>query len=255
MMRTVVIIPARMGSSRFPGKPLAKILDLPMIEHVRRRALLAEGVDAVIVATCDDAIRRAVEAAGGRAVMTSPRHERCTDRIAEAARHLDADIVVNLQGDEPCVLPRSAADVARPLVENRGCLCSCLVYPAATHEELQNPNYVKTVLSRSGSVLYFTRSVVPSRREGESPDLYRQSGIMAYRRAFLEKFASWPQTPLERAESVDMLRILENDYRIQAVVTPYLTPGVDVPADVALVERLLRSDPEQAAWYERIRAM
>jgi len=254
-MKTVVIIPARMGSSRFPGKPLARILDLPMIEHVRRRALLCEGIHAVIVATCDDPIRRTVESFGGTAVMTSPRHERCTDRIAEAARGIEADIVVNLQGDEPCVFPQCAADVARPLAEDRACLCSCLVYPVATYEELQNPNYVKTVLSRSGVVLYFSRQVIPSRRKGESPGLYRQSGIMAYRREFLLEFSSWPQTPLERVESVDMLRILENDRRIQAVVTPYVTPGVDVPADVAVVERLLRTDPTQARLYERILSM
>ena len=251
-MRTVVIIPARMGSSRFPGKPLAKILDLPMIEHVRRRALLAEGIDAVVVATCDEEIRRAVESYGGTVVMTSPRHERCTDRIAEAAHDLEADIVVNLQGDEPCVLPRAAGDVARPLRERPDCLCSCLVYPVATYEEMENPNYVKTVLSRSGSVLCFSRSVIPSRRKGESPPLYRQSGIMAYRREFLLEFASWPQTGLERAESVDMMRILENDRRIQAIVTPYFTPGVDVPADVGVVEELIRGDAEQGRLYRQI---
>jgi 3-deoxy-manno-octulosonate cytidylyltransferase (CMP-KDO synthetase) len=253
-MRTVVIIPARMGSSRFPGKPLAKILDLPMIEHVRRRALLCEGIDGVIVATCDEPIRRTVESHGGTAVMTSDRHERCTDRIAEAARGLRADVVVNLQGDEPCVLPRAAADAARPLGEDRGCLCSCLVYPVATYEEMENPNYVKTVLSKSGSVLYFSRSVIPSRRRGESPPLYRQSGIMAYRRDFLLEFASWPQTPLERAESVDMMRILENDRRIQAVVTPYFTPGVDVPDDIATVERLIRTNAVQRELFDRIMA-
>ncbi|MBE3123381.1 MAG: 3-deoxy-manno-octulosonate cytidylyltransferase [Planctomycetes bacterium] len=254
-MKTVVIIPARMGSSRFPGKPLAKILDLPMIEHVRRRAMLCEGVDAVIVATCDEEIRRTVEAHGGQAVMTSPTHERCTDRIAEAARAIEADIIVNLQGDEPCVYPRSAGDVAQPLKDSPRVLCSCLVYPVTTYEEMENPNYVKTTLSGTGSVLYFSRSVIPSRRRGESPPLYRQSGIMAYRKPVLERFTAMPQTPLERAESVDMLRLLENDIPIRGIVTPYMTPGVDVPADVAIVENLIRTDPVQGDLYARIRAL
>ncbi|MGB2755870.1 MAG: 3-deoxy-manno-octulosonate cytidylyltransferase [Phycisphaerae bacterium] len=254
-MRTVVIIPARMGSSRFPGKPLAKVLGLPMIEHVRRRAMLCPGIDEVLVATCDEAIRCAVESYGGTAVMTSDQHERCTDRIAEAACLVEADVIVNVQGDEPCVLPECVADVARPLQEDPELVCSCLVYPVAMYEELDNPNYVKTVLSRSGSVLYFSRSVIPSRRAGESPPLYRQSGIMAYRKPFLLEFVSMPQTPLERVESVDMLRILENDGRIRAVVTPYVTPGVDVPGDVEIVERMIRSDVTQRRLYDRICAL
>jgi len=251
-MRTVVIIPSRMGSSRYPGKPLAKILDLPMIEHVRRRALLCQDADEVVVATCDDEIRETVESHGGRVIMTSDRHERCTDRIAEAAAHVEADIVVNVQGDEPCVFPQCVSDVARPVRENPDCLCSTLIYPVATYEELANPNYVKTVLSQSGRVLYFCRNAIPSRREGESPKLYKQSGIMAYRKDLLLQFASWPQAPLERVESCDMLRILENDVPIQGVVTPYETPGVDVPEDIRTVEELIRSDRSQQDLYRQI---
>ncbi|MBN2583288.1 MAG: 3-deoxy-manno-octulosonate cytidylyltransferase [Planctomycetes bacterium] len=254
-MRTVVIIPARMGSSRFPGKPLARILDLPMIEHVRRRVCLCEDIDDVIVATCDEEILRAVEDHGGKAVMTSDKHERCTDRIAEAARPLAADVIVNVQGDEPCVFPQCVSDVARPVRERDDCPCSTLIYPVATYEELENPNYVKTVMSQSGSVLYFGRNVMPSRRKGESPKLYKQSGIMAYRRDFLLEFTAWPQTPLERVESCDMLRILENDRRIQGVVTPYETPGVDIPGDIETVERLIRTAAEQQRLYERILEM
>lgn len=251
-MRTVVIIPSRMGSSRYPGKPLAKILDLPMIEHVRRRALLCQDADQVVVATCDDEIRETVESHGGKVIMTSDRHERCTDRIAEAAAHVEADIVVNVQGDEPCVFPQCVSDVARPVREDAECLCSTLIYPVATYEELANPNYVKTVLSQSGRVLYFCRNAIPSRREGESPRLYKQSGIMAYRKDLLLQFASWPQTPLERVESCDMLRILENDVPIRGVVTPYETPGVDVPEDIRTVEELIRSDRLQQDLYRQI---
>ena len=241
-----------MGSSRYPGKPLAKILDLPMIEHVRRRALLCEEADQVVVATCDDEIRETVESHGGEVIMTSDRHERCTDRIAEAAAHVEADIVVNVQGDEPCVFPQCVGDVARPVREDAECLCSTLIYPVATYEELANPNYVKTVLSQSGRVLYFCRNAIPSRREGESPRLYKQSGIMAYRKDFLRQFASWPQTPLERVESCDMLRIRENDVPIRGVVTPYETPGVDVPEDIRTVEELIRSDRSQQDLYQQI---
>ena len=241
-----------MGSSRYPGKPLARILELPMIEHVRRRAMLCRDVDEVLVATCDEEIRRVVEGYGGRVVMTSDKHERCTDRIAEAARHIEADIVVNVQGDEPCVFPQCVSDVARPVREDAHCLCSTLVYPVATYEELANPNYVKTVLSQSGRVLYFSRQAIPSRREGESPKLYKQSGIMAYRKDFLLEFSSWPQTPLERVESCDMLRILENDVPVRGVVTPYETPGVDVPEDIRAVEELIRSDRSQQDLYQQI---
>lgn len=251
-MRTVVIIPSRMGSSRYPGKPLARILDLPMIEHVRRRALLCRDVDEVVVATCDDEIREVVQSHGGRVIMTSDRHQRCTDRIAEAAAHIEADIVVNVQGDEPCVFPQCVSDVARPVGEGEDCRCSTLIYPVATYEELANPNYVKVVLSQSGRVLYFCRNVIPSRREGQSPKLYKQSGIMAYRKDFLLEFSSWPQTPLERVESCDMLRILEHDVPVRGVVTPYETPGVDVPEDIRAVEELIGSDAQQKAFYEQI---
>lgn len=244
-MKTVVMIPARMEASRFPGKPLAMIDGLPMIEHVRRRALLAEGCAEVIVATCNTEIEEVVTANGGKVIMTANTHERCTDRIAEAAAQIDADIIVNLQGDEPCVMPQCITDVARPLQKNADCGCSCLIYPVATYEELSNTNLVKAVLSQSQRVLYFCRKPIPSCWKADPPALYKQSGIMAYRRDFLLDYITWPQTPLERVESVDMLRILERDCPIQGVVTPYETPGVDVPDDIVQIEALLRDDPLQ----------
>lgn len=250
-LRTVVVIPARMGSSRFPGKPLVSILGLPMIEHVRRRAELCAGVD-VIVATCDEEIRAEVERAGGRVVMTADTHERCTDRIEEAAQALDYDIVVNVQGDEPTLLPEVITQVTAPFRAREDVLTTCIVYPLTDLSELDNPNVVKTVLSRSGSILYFSRSGIPSRvRRGQGP-YFKQSGIMAFRKSFLHQYSRLAPTPLEAIESVDMMRVLEHDIRIQAVVVPAPTLGVDVPDDVAKVEQVLRDDTRQAGLLAQI---
>jgi len=247
----VVIIPARMGSSRFPGKPLARILDLPMIEHVRRRVSLCDFIDDVYVATCDDEIREVVESYGGKVIMTASTHERATDRIEEAASGLEADIIVNAQGDEPLILPEAIQDVAAPLARRDDALCSCLIYPITNQNELQDVNIVKAVLDRNNRVMYFSRSPIPHRRTSEDYPLYKQSGIMAYQKEFLHQYSRLAPTPLEKAESVDMLRILEHGYKILGVVTPYVTAGVDIPDDIAKIEKLLAEDDRQRAFYER----
>jgi len=239
-----------MGSSRYPGKPLADILGLPMIEHVRRRVLLCTGLDDVIVATCDPEIRNVVESHGGRVVMTSPTHDRCTDRVAEAALDIDADIIVNVQGDEPTLLPEIVARVAAPLHIGADVSATCVVYPVRDDSELDNPNFVKTVVSRNDSVLYFSRSRIPVTSPPEG--YLKQSGIMAYRAEFLRRYVQLAPTPAERAESVDMLRILEHDFRIRAVRAEDETMGVDVPGDVARVERALRTDERQRELFDRI---
>lgn len=248
------VVPARMASSRYPGKPLVPILGLPMVEHVRRRALLADGIDHVVVATCDTEILNAVEQAGGRAVMTSDDHDRCTDRVQEAMQNLPGDIVAIVQGDEPLLVPDAVQRVVAPLLADPTLLCVNLLSPLETQDDLGNPNIVKAVCDRAGNVIYLTRAAVPHFRERVDVPVYRQTGIMAFRTSFLHEYSMLPETPLERAESVDMLRVLEHGIRILGVVADYPTLGVDRPTDVPLAERALRENPVQRELFERTTA-
>jgi 3-deoxy-manno-octulosonate cytidylyltransferase (CMP-KDO synthetase) len=252
--RVVAIVPARMASSRFPGKPLVPLLGIPMVEHVRRRAALEEaGVDEVIVATCDISIRDAVIAAGGTAVMTAETHERCTERIEEAARGIEAAIVVMVQGDEPLLLPDAVRRVAAPLLEDPAVVCTNLLSPLESDDDRTNPDVVKAACALNGDVLYFSRAPIPMFRSRVEVPVYRQTGIMAFRADLLRRYATLAETPLERAESIDMFRLIEHGYRIRGVLVDYRTIGVDRPEDVAGVERLLQHDPAQRALLDRTR--
>ena len=244
-MKIIVIIPARMSASRFPGKPLAPILGLPMIEHVRRRTLMCELVDETIVATCDVEIKEVVEKAGGRVIMTAASHERCTDRVAEAAEGLEYDIVINVQGDEPLVLPEMMDKVVRPLLVDKELPCVNLVTRIVDQEEFENPNVPKVVTNRFGDLLYISREPIPSRKKVNSNNYIRlkQLGIIAFRKEFLLKFTQLEPTPLERIESVDMMRAVEHGYRVRIVETDGRMIGVDIPGDIKLVEEVLSSDP------------
>lgn len=244
MGRIVCIIPARMAASRFPGKPLARIIGLPMIEHVRRRVTLCELLDDVVVATCDEEIRGAVERSGGRVIMTADTHERCTDRIAEAAAKLDAEIVVNVQGDEPLVQPAMVEEVVRPLLEDPSLSSANLVTRIVDQEEFRDPNAPKVVANRTGDVLYISREPIPSRQKAGTDDYVKlkQLGVIAFRAEFLKIFSQLPPTPLEKIESVDMMRAVEHGYRVRVVETKHRMIGVDVPSDISRVERILASD-------------
>ena len=247
-----VIIPARMASSRYPGKPLASILGLPMVEHVRRRAQLAEGVDLVVVATCDGSIKATVEANGGQAVMTKDTHERCTDRVEEAMQSLQGDIVVMVQGDEPLLVPEAISQVAQPLLDNPDLQVVNLLSPLESVEDYNNRNIVKAVCDRNGNIMFLTRAAIPCFRQQIEVPVFRQTGIMAFRAAFLPIYSALPETALEQAESVDMLRILEHGIRIAGIVTHYSTNGVDQPGDVAVIESILQTDPVQNALFKLI---
>ncbi len=251
--KVVAVIPARMASSRFPGKPLVSIAGLPMVEHVRRRALLAGGVDEVVVATCDTSILQAVTAAGGRALMTKDTHERCTDRVAEAMLSLDSDVVAIVQGDEPLLLPGAVEAVIRPLVERDDVVCTNLLSPLESDDDLGNPNIVKAVCARDGRVLLLSRAPIPYFRKKEACPVYRQTGIMALTADFLRTYSMLPETPFERVESVDMLRVLEHGFQILGVPLDYSTVGVDRPVDVPVVEQLLERDPVQRDLLARTR--
>ena len=237
-----VVIPARMASSRYPGKPLVPILGLPMIEHVRRRSLLAEGVSLVVVATCDQVIKEFVNQNGGQAVMTKDTHERCTERVQEAMEILPGDIVVMVQGDEPLLNPNAITQVAQPLLDEPSLDVVNLLSPLESPDDLTNPNIVKAVCDINQNVIYLTRSAVPHFRKTVKTPVFRQTGIMAFRSSFLPRFSSLPETALEMAESIDMLRLLEYGVRIQGVVVDYVTIGVDRPSDIQIVEAVLRED-------------
>jgi 3-deoxy-manno-octulosonate cytidylyltransferase (CMP-KDO synthetase) len=243
-MKVVAIIPARMGSSRFPGKPLADIAGLPMIEHVRRRVSLCAMIDEVIVATCDKEIMDVVEKNGGRAAMTLPTHERCTDRIAEAALEIDADIVLNVQGDEPLVKPEMFEPLITPLMDDPELYCVNLMSEIGDEKDFESSDIVKVVCDLEGYALYFSREPVPSRRKagGLTFKRYKQLGIIAFRKDFLLTYTKLTPTPLEQIESVDMLRILEHGYRLRMVPTPLESIGVDTPADLERASEMMKKD-------------
>jgi 3-deoxy-manno-octulosonate cytidylyltransferase (CMP-KDO synthetase) len=246
MGRTIAIIPARYASKRFPGKPLADIGGKPMIQHVYERAARARRLDAVCVATDDERIAAAVRAFGGTAVMTPATLQSGSDRIAYAARSLqDVALVVNVQGDEPLIAPEMIDEAVEPLQKDPAIVAGTLVRKIATDEELMNPGIPKVVLDREGFCLYFSRSPIPFVRGlppsawRSSATLYKHIGLYVYRRTFLLTYASLPQTPLERAEKLEQLRILEHGYRIRAVVTAHDTIPVDTPADLDRVRTLM----------------
>lgn len=245
MMKIIGIIPARMGSSRFPDKPLAPILGRPMIEHVYRRIALCHTLDAVYVATCDEDIRSAVEAFAGRVIMTSSEHRRASDRVAEAAQHLDADIVVMVQGDEPMTTPEMIELAIAPMLSDPQVQCVNLVKRIDSNKEYRDPNAVKVVMDRQGDALYFSREPIPTQQllGFEEIPVFKQVCIIPFRWDLLLQYARLGPSPLEQAESIDMLRFLEHGYRVRLVETDVDTHAVDTPADLALVESLMRHDP------------
>jgi len=245
MKRVVSIVPARMGSSRFPGKPLAKLLGRSMIEHVYRRTELCRSLDAVYVATCDEEIRREVESFGGRAVMTSPRHERASERVAEAVERIDAEIVVMVQGDEPMTRPEMIDSAIEPLREDPAVECVNLIRRIESAAQLEDPNTIKVVKDLHGDALYFSRQPIPSRvpEAGGEATFFKQVCIIPFRRGLLLRYAQLPPTPLEKAEAIDMLRLLEHGHRVRLREIEEETQAVDTPADLALVEALMAKDP------------
>jgi 3-deoxy-manno-octulosonate cytidylyltransferase (CMP-KDO synthetase) len=234
------VIPARYGASRLPGKPLAVIAGRPMVEHAYRRASAARGVAAVIVATDDDRIASAVAGFGGRSVMTRPDHASGTDRIAEVARGLSCDLIVNVQGDEPALSPTAIEQAIAPLAADPSIVMGTLGNPLDDASDPQNPHVVKVLVDRQGFALYFSRAPVPYRREAGAPGsaVLRHVGLYVYRRDFLLILASLPRTPLERAESLEQLRALEHGYRIRVVETAYQSLSVDTPEDLERARRL-----------------
>jgi 3-deoxy-manno-octulosonate cytidylyltransferase (CMP-KDO synthetase) len=243
--RIVAVIPARMGSSRFPGKPLAMLLGRPMIEHVIRRAEMCDELDAVYVATCDDEIRRVVEALNCPVIMTSPAHERATDRVAEAAEQVKGDMVVMIQGDEPMITAGMVTAAINPMLEDQSISCVNLIRRLTSQQEYLDLNTIKVVMNTNQDAIYFSRTPIAHIDNVAHPEapIFRQVCVIPFRRKFLFEFARLPPTPLEQAEAIDMLRIIENGGRIRLVQTIVETYSVDTPGDLRLVERIMKDDP------------
>jgi len=237
----VAVIPARYASVRFPGKPLAMIMGKTMIEHVYRRASTCSAVNRICVATDDNRIIKAVEAFGGSAILTSPEHPSGTDRVAEAARILGGDLILNVQGDEPLIEPEILLLALEPLMQDSSIPIASLKTVIRDPEEWADPNVVKVVTDAKGFALYFSRSSIPFVRDaGEGPAArYKHIGLYAYRREALLSLAQLPPSLLERTEKLEQLRALENGYRIAVPTTDRSPVGVDTPDDLARVIELL----------------
>lgn len=244
MAPIVAVIPVRMASSRFPGKPLALLHGSPMIEHVFRRVKLCSQLDEVYVATCDDEIRDVAEGFGATVIMTSAAHERATDRVAEAAEHFAAEIVVMIQGDEPMIIPEMIDAALDSIRSDTSTSCVNLVYRIDSQQEFIDPNTIKVVADLNGNAMYFSRSPIPTIQfEETTAKVFKQVCVIPFRREGLREFARLPPTPLEIAESIDMLRFLEHGRSVRVVEIGVPTHSVDTPADLRLVEMLMNNDP------------
>ena len=241
----VGVVPARMGSSRFRGKPLAPIMGLPMVEHVRRRVAMCESLDGVYVATCDREIYDAIEAFGGQAIMTSDVHQRASDRVAEVAENMDADIFVLVQGDEPMTTPEMIDLAIAPMVDDPAIGCANLSKRIGTDKEWRDPNTIKVVTDLSGDALYFSRQPIPSDRilSRDRIPMLKQVCIIPFRKEVLLAYAQLEPTPLEQAESIDMMRFVEHGYKVRMIETEFGSSSVDTPEDLVRVEAMMRKDP------------
>jgi 3-deoxy-manno-octulosonate cytidylyltransferase (CMP-KDO synthetase) len=242
MPKTVAIVPARYASTRFPGKALADLWGKPIIQHVWERTRQARLCDRVIVATDDERIAAAARGFGAEVTMTRPDHPSGTDRVAEVAAGIAADLIVNVQGDEPLIEPASIDAAIAPLLADASIPMGTLCCPIEDVEELANPNVVKVVCDQAGFALYFSRLPIPFVRDrGAQAVRYRHIGLYVYRRDFLLSLASLPPTSLEQAERLEQLRVLEHGHRVRVVVVPPSSPGVDTPTDL---ERLKGTAPQ-----------
>jgi len=239
-MKVVGLIPSRLKSTRLPEKPLKLIEGIPMIAHVYQRALLCPDLDELYVVTDSRKIAGTVEKIGGKAIMTSATHPTGSDRLAEASANLDADIVVNIQGDEALVKPEHISVAVQSLVNDPFAKCSILVCDCF---ERNAPNEIKVVMDKMNYVLYFSREDIPSSKRTPEPPLKKIYCIVPFRKEFLLNFASMEQTPLEKIEFNEYLRILENGYKMKGVYVEHVPPSVDDADDLELVRMLMKEDP------------
>jgi 3-deoxy-manno-octulosonate cytidylyltransferase (CMP-KDO synthetase) len=256
-MKAIGILPARLGASRFPGKPMALIHGMPMVGHCYHRTRLTPGLAATYVATCDEEIAEYVRSIGGAAVMTATTHTRATTRTAEAMEHIErdtgerVDVVVMVQGDEPLILPETIAEVVLPF-DDPAVEVVNIMSRLRSEEQFVDRNNVKVVVNERGDAMYYSREPIPSPWKGVAHvPMYMQTGIIAFRRDVLIRFNRMPETRLEQIESVDMNRILETSGKVRMVLTEAITIGVDTPQELAEAARLMKNDPTRARYLSQ----
>lgn len=245
-MKILALIPARMGSSRFPGKPMASILGKPMIGHVYERVAKSPMLSMTAVATCDQEIYDYIESIGGIAVMTADSYERASDRCAEALLKLEHinnvkyDIVVMVQGDEPMTHPDMIAEAVKPMMEEPSIQVTNLLGVIKSASEFEDRNCIKVVCDLNGNAMYFSREPIPTRSKVTEVPMRKQVCVIPFRRDYLIEYTKLEPTPMEIVESVDMMRILEHGMKVRMVPTYYETHAVDTPEDLQKVEILMR---------------
>lgn len=240
-MKILGVIPVRFASTRFPGKPLAIISGKPMVQHVYERSKKSKSLDDLIIATDDSRIFSVAKGFGAKVVLTGE-HPTGTDRIAEVARNINTEIVVNIQGDEPVIDRRIIDDAVAPLIKDKKIVMSTLIHKIEKDDEIKNTNIVKVAVDKDNFALYFSRSEIPYYRNKDAKKIfYKHIGLYVYRKNFLLEFVKMPQSRLEKAEELEQLRALENGYRIKVVLTNYSSIPVDVPEDIKKVEKFLKS--------------
>ena len=253
-MKSIAIIPARMGSSRFPGKPMAPICGVPMVGHCYFRTQMCADLSGTYVATCDQEIRDYVESIGGEAIMTSATHERASDRAAEAMLEIEKrigskiDIVVMVQGDEPMVTPAMISQALAPFQDVNVNVVN-LMSQISTVSEFEDPNEIKVVVDKRDNAIYFSREPIPTRKKGVTDvPMLKQVCIIPFRRDYLIQFNSMDETQLERIESVDMMRIVENGDQVKMVMTDAESYSVDTLEELKSVEKKMRNDKLMASY-------
>ena len=245
-MNILALIPARMGSSRFPGKPMAKILGKPMIGHVYERVVQCNLLTKVVVATCDNKIAEYINSIGGQAVMTSDQHERASDRCAEALNYLEKedgiqyDIIVMVQGVEPMTHPNMISEAVTPMLDDPEILVSNLLGDIENIEEFEDRNCIKVVCDQQSNAIYFSREPIPTRSKGGNIPMKKQVCVIPFTRAFLLEYTELSPTPLEIVESIDMMRVLECGMKVKMVPTKHQTYAVDTIEDLNKVEKLMK---------------
>ncbi len=239
--RTLVAIPARWGSTRFPGKPLHFIAGKPLVQHVWERCQECKQIDDIIIATDDARIAEVASSFGAQTVLTDPNHPSGTDRIAEAAKSFpDHRVIINVQGDEPLISSGLIDELACSLRDDPSVQMITAAAPIQDAAQISDPNVVKVIFDTQGDALYFSRSPLPYQRNPDAwPRSYRHLGIYGFQRSFLFQFVSWPPSRLEQTESLEQLRALENGTRIRVALTNELSPGVDTPEQAAAIEKHL----------------
>ena len=239
-IKVAAVIPARYHSTRFEGKPLALIEGKPMIFHVYENTKKCRLLDEVVVATDDERIQEAVLEFGGKVILTSKEHPTGTDRVAEAAKYIEADIIVNVQGDEPLVNIKMIEQLVLPLLEEESINVTNLIARIENPGDFIDATVVKAAKDKDDFLLYLTRSPIPYPRTRQNYAVYQHIGVYAFRKSFLLAFAQMPQSPLELIEGIEFLRIIENGYKVKAILTDHRSIGVDTISDLLEVEKIIK---------------